>query len=198
VDAGLIFLKDNMMDIPRVENFLMAEVSASDDAELSALSRIVFTPEMCAAFVFPKSAPPPPVDWPAAQAARLFLIREEGRIVSACNMFPRRIQTARGVLDVLALAGVKTHPDFRLRGHGAAVVRAAFQHVDNGAFCASLFQTGVPGFYEKLGCRCVGNVFTNRLAENPAATPWWDKHCMVYPAAYTWPEGPVDLIGPAW
>ena len=186
------------MNIPPVEEFLTSEVPAADEAELSALSRIVFTPEMCAGFVFPKSAPPPPIEWPKEKAARTFLIRLDGRIVAACNLLPRRIQTAAGTLDVLALAGVKTHPEFRLHGYGAAVVRAAFAHVDNGAFGASLFQTGVPGFYEKLGCRCVDNAFFNSLGEDAAVTPWWDKFIMIYPAAFAWPAGKMDLRGPAW
>ena len=186
------------MTIPHVEEFLAPVVSAADDAELEAISRIAFPPEMLAGIVFPKSAPPPPVDWPAEKAARVFLTRHEGRIVAACNLLPRRILTAGGPLDVLALAGVKTLPEFRLRGFGAAVVRAAFHYVDNGVFAAGLFQTRVPGFYEKLGCRAVGNVFFNSLAEDPGTTPWWDPNHMVYPAAFAWPEGPVDLLGPAW
>jgi len=186
------------MNTPLVEEFLMPEVSAADDAELAALSRIAFPPEMLEGVVFPKSAPPWPVEWPAEKAARVFIVRHKGRIASSCCFLPRRIQTCAGPLDVLGLAGVKTLPEFRMRGYGAAVVRAAFQYVDNGAFCASLFQTRVPGFYEKLGCRRVGNAFTNRFGEEPSGMPWWDPVRMVYPAARAWPEGSVDLLGPAW
>ena len=186
------------MNVPFIEEILMPDVSADDDAELAAMSRAVFTPEMLEGVVFPKSAPPWPVEWPAEKAARVFILRHKGRIAASCCFLPRRIQTGAGPLDVLGLAGVKTLPEFRMRGYGAAVVRAAFQHVDNGAFAASLFQTRVPGFYEKLGCRRVRNVFTNRFAEEPGGVPWWDPNHMVYPAAYAWPEGPVDLLGPAW
>ena len=176
----------------------MSELSNADRAEESALSAIVYPPEVIAGIVFPKSAPPPQIDWQPAQAGRRFAIRHEGQLAAVCRIIPRRIQTQRGALDVLGLAGVKTHPELRLRGFGAAVVRAAFAHVDNGAFAVALFQTRVPGFYEKLGCRRVENTFVNSLAENPTGTPWWDPHQMIYPASCQWTEGLVDLLGPAW
>ena len=186
------------MSIPLVETFFPTELTEADREEMKELSRVVYPPSVMEGIVFPKSAPAPSIDWPPEKTTRVFIVRHEGRIAAVSWMIPRRIRTQSGVLDVLGLAGVMTHPGLRLRGLGAAVVRAAFQHVDNGAFCAALFQTRVPGFYEKLGCRRVGNVFTNSLAEDPSATPWWDPNHMLYPAAYLWPDGPVDLLGPAW
>jgi len=140
------------MDKIIVEEFFSAGISAADDAQCGEIGRLIYTPEVMAPFLpFPKSAPTPRIDWPKEKSARLFVVRHEGRIVAVSGMEARRIQTPQGLLDVLALGGVKTHPGFRFRGFGAAVVRAAFAYVDNGVFRASLFQTGVPGFYEKLG-----------------------------------------------
>ena len=101
-------------------------------------------------------------------------------------------------MDVLGLAGVKTHPDFRLQGLGARVVRATLAYVDDGTFPLSLFQTNVPGFYEKLGARLVDNRFVNSLAADPQGRPWWSGHTMIYPAGADWPDGEIDLVGPAW
>ena len=178
-----------------VEEILAPELSDADRATLDALYGIVFPPR---ATPFPVSAPAPSIDWPNGQARRIFVVRHEGRIVATASFLPRRIQTSQGALDVLALAGVGTLPGFRLHGLGRLLVRAAFDYVDKGAFGVSLFQTGVPGFYEKLGCRRVANPFVNSLGANPHEMPWWDAHNMIYPAAYPWPEGPVDLVGPGW
>ena len=186
------------MNQPLVETFLASEESDADRAELKALSALVWPPSVLSQIKFPVSKPAPCHEWPFARLARVFILRCEGRIAAAAHFSPRRIQTQQGPLDVLALGGVRTHPDFRLRGFGAAVVRAAFEYVDNGAFGASLFQTGVQGFYEKLGCRCVDNVFVNSLGEDPQGRPWWDKVVMIYPASFAWPEGKVDLLGGAW
>jgi predicted N-acetyltransferase YhbS len=93
-------------------------------------------------------------------------------------------------------------PEQRGRGLGAAVVRTAFAEVDEGREAVSLFQTNVPGFYATLGARSVGNVFVNprhRSGEKGSvAQPWWNTHVMIYPAAYRWPDGEVDLGGPGY
>jgi GNAT superfamily N-acetyltransferase len=91
-----------------------------------------------------------------------------------------------------------THPDCRGRGLGHAVVRAAFEYVDDGTFPVSFFQTGVPEFYRKLSCREVRNHAVNSLADDPGGCPWWEKHIMIYPADVPWPDGEIDLLGPAW
>jgi len=189
-----------------VETVLASEISADDQAALQELGGLAFPPEMIARFHIPVSAPAPVLDWPAEQAERVFFIRRDGRIIAASRFLPRRIRTPQGPLDVLALAGVMSHPEYRHQGLGRAVVRAAFDHVDRGVFPVSLFQTGVPEFYNKLGCRRVTNPFTNSLAANPTqtpwmeqpGTPWWEQNIMIYPATYPWPEGPINLEGPGW
>jgi predicted N-acetyltransferase YhbS len=114
--------------------------------------------------------------------------------------FERTIQPADGpALPVTALAGVCSLPAVRGKGLGRAVVRAAFAEIDAGRAPVSLFQTGVHGFYDKLGARPVGNAFVNsRFAADPARNPFWDTHVYIYPAFAPWPEGTIDLLGPAW
>lgn len=119
--------------------------------------------------------------------------------IATAMFFPREIMTNNGALRVLALAGVCTAPEFRGRGRGAAVVRAAFAQVDGGSFGVSLFQTSVPSFYAKLGARAVENAFVNSRHRpgdrGSAGHPWWDPNVMIYPAAFCWPEGEIDLLG---
>ena len=182
-----------------VEEFLKSTLSAADSAALRVLGGAVYPPRVLAGVrPQPVSAPPPAIDWPPERASRIFLIRHGEPIVATSRFLPRRVRTSRGPLDVLALAGVQTHPEFRGRGFGRAVVRAALAYVDRGIFDVSLFQTGVPEFYEKLACRRVSNPFTNALAADPAGVPWWEHNIMIYPAEYPWPEGPIDLQGPGW
>jgi predicted N-acetyltransferase YhbS len=132
--------------------------------------------------------------------ARLhFVVWEEDRAIAHAVTFPREISTPRAALSAMGLASVCVDPDRRGQGLGAAVARSAFQLVDGGSFPLSLFQTGVPGFYIKLGARTVTNRFVNSAnAADPERNPWWEKYVMIYPAHYAWPEGTVDLNGPGY
>ena len=76
------------------------------------------------------------------------------------------------------------------------IARSAFERVDSQLFPISLFQTGVPNFYLKLGARVIDNRFVN--SKNKAApneNPWWDTSVMIYPSSYEWTEGTIDLNG---
>lgn len=186
------------MDNHEVESVLESQVAPADREALKQLSQVVYPPELLATIHVPESKPEPEIDWPVAQWPRRFLVRDGERIIATSCFLPRRIHTAQGPLDVLALASVKTHPDVRGRGLGRAVVQAALAYVDSGVFGVSLFQTGVPDFYRKLGCRLVNNRFTNSRGADPQAVPWWENNIMIYPASYSWPQGDIDLAGPAW
>ncbi len=138
---------------------------------------------------------------PEARRPRTFVVRgDRGEIIAKANVFPREIATPSGRLTVMALAGVCSHPDHRGEGLGRRVVQAAFALVDEGAFPLSLYQTTPPvrAFYEKLGARAVTNPFVNSLADDPSDDPWWNPVRMVYPAAFDWPDGQIDLLGPAY
>jgi GNAT superfamily N-acetyltransferase len=138
---------------------------------------------------------------PAGRRCRDFIVRGEGgRIVAKAHVFPREIATSAGPATVMALAGVCSHPARRGEGLGRAVVQAAFSLVDAGVFPCSLYQTTPPvrAFYEKLGARAVDNRFVNSLGDDPTADPWWNPVRMVYPAGFDWPDGEVDLLGPAY
>ena len=126
-------------------------------------------------------------------------IWDGGQLLAHAAIFPRRIRHTDGELEVMALAHVCVAPDRRGEGLGARIVRAAFGEVDRGRFALSLFQTGIPDFYRRLGAVPVDNPFHNRLSEHgPAARPWWSPCVMIYPRHPAWPRGPVDLNGPAY
>ena len=137
---------------------------------------------------------------PGPQHPRSFIVRENGRIVAHASFDPRTIGTRRGDTTVLALARVCADPVARGRKLGQAVVQAAFDVVNSGAFPFALFQTGldVQRFYEKLGAVRIHNSFVNSFGEDPRANPWWNPVIMRYPSGPGWPEGEIDLRGPGW
>ncbi len=136
------------------------------------------------------------------QQREVVTVRAGEELVAVAIVFPREIRTATGAMTVMALAGVCTAPEWRGRGWGAAVVRAAFSPVDEGRFGVALFQTPVADFYAKLGARPVDNVFVNSRwrpgDRHSAEAPWWDPSVMIYPAGARWPEGVIDLLGPGY
>ncbi|MBK1876430.1 GNAT family N-acetyltransferase [Pelagicoccus mobilis] len=123
-----------------------------------------------------------------------------GRIVGVARSFLREIEFIESGerIRVLALAGVCSEPEARGVGVGKAVVESAFARIGEDVPC-SLFQTGVPGFYEKLGAFLVENEFVNsKSADDSSARPWWDPYVMVLGERGKWPEGRVDLLGAAY
>lgn len=125
-------------------------------------------------------------------------------LVAHAFTFVRKIQfeevrdSDQQQMNVLALASVCSDPDLRGKGLGVLVTRAAFEQVGQGDWpTVSLFQTPVPGFYKKLGCRIVTNRFVNRLSEKDTeANPWRDDTIMIYPESHRWHDGIIDLNGP--
>lgn len=126
-----------------------------------------------------------------------FLIYKGDQLVAHAEIFARTIQTDNGPLEVMALASVCTPPECRGDGYGKSIVEEALKEVDSGRFKLSLFQTGVPEFYEKFGAARVSNQFINSRARDPKVDPWWNPYQMIYPGTYLpeWPEGVIDLDG---
>jgi predicted N-acetyltransferase YhbS len=128
-----------------------------------------------------------------------FAVWDGQEAIAHARTFPRLIHTSMGDLTVMALAAVCVSPQRRGEGLGKLVTEEAFKRIDSGDFKVSLFQTGVPEFYSRLGARQIGNRFVNRLnTADPEANPWWDKHIMIYPASADWPEGTIGLNGPGY
>ena len=144
---------------------------------------------------------------PAAREGEAFIAWDGEVPVAHAMISAREVRTPTGSLIVMALAGVYSAPERRGEGLGRLVVRATFDEVDRGAYAVSLFQTGVPGFYDRLGARTVGNPFVNsryvpptdgRKPRGSAEQPWWNPFVMIYPATFPWPAGTVDLLGPGY
>ena len=127
--------------------------------------------------------------------SKRFVLWEDDQAVAHGLTFGREIFTSEGSLLQMALAAVCVAESRRGEGLGARVTRKAFEQVDNGVWPVSVFQTPVPGFYEKLGGKIVDNEFVNsKNEEDPQANPWWEG-VMIYPAEFPWPVGRIDLNG---
>lgn len=132
-------------------------LSTATAAAILALTKQIWPPS--------SAAPPPDIDavstgWQAQESAH-FVIEDANNVLAHARIFRREIITTRGPLTIGALAAVCVHPDYRGRGWGADVVRAAFAYLPEMNVEVALFQTGVPQFYEKLGCRLIDNRFHN-------------------------------------
>src|SRR6478609_3985495 len=78
---------------------------------------------------------------PEAQYPRSYVIRENGRVIGHADASPRTIKVPAHEITVLALARVCTAPEARGQKLGQAIVKTAFELVDNGTYAFSLFQT---------------------------------------------------------
>lgn len=128
-----------------------------------------------------------------------FVVWKDNQIVAHASIFAREVHTDHRSIRLGGLAAVCTYPDYRKRGFGAQVVRAAFELIDHGTFPVALWMTTVPDFYKKLGARIIENTWVNtKNIEDPKTDPWPDEEKMIYPASYTWPTGQIDLNGPTY
>jgi hypothetical protein len=169
------------------------------DLHLAAFPPWTLTPEQRAAELAEIRADLDKFSEPHVRRPRIFAIRDEGRVIAKATIFPREIATTDGNLWIMALAQTVVTKDQRYRGLGTAVMKAAFQLVDDGHFAFSIYQTShaVSVFYKKLGAVLVTNPIINSRGRNPEkrARPFVDDVVMRYPADRAWPEGTIDLLG---
>jgi hypothetical protein len=126
---------------------------------------------------------------------------EEHHIILKCNhilcgyarVFLREIMIGDNVYRNCALACVCVNESHRMNGYGHRIVRRAFELVDMKHYDCSLFQTGVPEFYQKLGARVINNTCVNSLDDN--SNPWWDKFIMIYPSFVETENCIIDIKG---
>ena len=116
-------------------------------------------------------------------------------LVGYAESIPLTIQIEDKWLNIIGLGGLNVHPDWRRKGYGRAIVEAVFKRIDSKEYPFCLFQTGIPHFYEKLGCKVIKNKFINSNNQSdPSKNPFWDEYAMIYPATAIWPSGTVDLL----
>jgi len=124
------------------------------------------------------------------------LIWEDNILVGHTEIFCREIESNGRIIDNMALSGVCVRPGFRGKNLGYELVKTAFDIFERGHFECSVFQTDIPDFYIKFGCRTITNRFINSLnAQDPGKNPWWTDNVMIYPGGYNIGSQQIDLRG---
>lgn len=125
-----------------------------------------------------------------------YLLQKNEDLVGYAETFLREIHTEKGPLLVNGLGAVCVSKKYRGQGLGAKIVQYIFEKIALSKVPICLFQTAVPGFYERLNCKQIKNTFFNSSnRKNPEDDPFWDPFRMVFPVDYDWPEGKIDLNG---
>jgi predicted N-acetyltransferase YhbS len=130
---------------------------------------------------------------------KVILCREEGVLAGHAEIFGRRITAQGREINNLALAKVCVRKESRGKQYGVKLVRSAFEYIHNGRFDCAVFQTKVPRFYDKIGCRAVDvPVINSQNMDAPEANPFWDPHILIYPGNFDLGSRPLDLRGPGY
>ena len=123
------------------------------------------------------------------------LLIEKGSLLTLARSFRQRILLGGNEMDILAIAGVCTHPSQRGLGLGKLVVQEAWKQLKS-TDDLSLFQTEMPGFYVKLGARLINNTI---ISSKKGTRPFWNSYVMIYPNSLVWEDSmQVDLLGDGW
>ena len=90
-----------------------------------------------------------------------YCLYQDKELIGYAESIPLTIKIESNCLEVLGLGGLNVHPNWRRQGFGRVIVEAVFKRIDASEYPYCLFQTGIPHFYEKLGCRLIENKFIN-------------------------------------
>lgn len=124
---------------------------------------------------------------------RHIILKSDNKVDGYARIFFRKIMIGEQVYRNCALACVCINESQRRNGYGREIVRLAFELVDNKQYDCSVFQTAVPGFYEKLGAKIINNSCVNSQDGN--SNPWWDKFVMIYPSSVETLDKIIDING---
>lgn len=125
-----------------------------------------------------------------------FLLLNDHELIGYAETFVRKIITEDGPLSITGLGAVCVNSTHRGKGLGARIVAHIFKKISQSEVPVCLFQTAVPGFYEKMNCRKINNTFYNSLdLKSPQSDPFWDPYRMIFPKDFLWPNGKIDLNG---
>jgi predicted N-acetyltransferase YhbS len=190
------------VDVLAVEHLDPRTISDRDAEAISQLRKRVWVNASADGFI----ADPYKSSWqeysgPEAQAPVIFVIRHGRETIAMAKTLPRVVQPrGQSAMQVMGLASVCTSPDWRGKGLGKAVVRAALARVDRSEFTWAVFQCppSRQTFYERLGVRRVHNRFHRTDEKGAGANPFWDECAMCYPDREDWPDVDIAVPSPGW
>jgi len=172
---------------------LVADLTDDERAEVSALSRAVYPPEVSAAW------PGRHWEWSTHQLA-VFIRAADGELISYAGLVLRSALLDGRPVRIGGIGGVKTHPAARRQGCAAEAVRravACFHERADVAFGLLVCESHLIGYYGRLGWL----VFGGRLLVTQRGAPveFTLNRVMVCGVQEASPSaGTIDLAGPPW
>jgi ribosomal protein S18 acetylase RimI-like enzyme len=114
-------------------------------------------------WVAPGQPPRPPTigfDFPhvfnSDNLLNIRVVMHHARAVAAVGIYPTKVRTSRGSLDVGGISVLVTHPDYRRRGLGTAVMEDAHKRMREAGMSVALLSTRIQDWYRKLGWESAG------------------------------------------
>jgi hypothetical protein len=171
----------------------IAELTDARRADLAALSRAVYPPEVAAAW------PGRHLEWSAHEWG-VFVRAGDGAPVTYVGLVIRAARRDGLPVRVGGIGGVKTHPAARRRGFaGRAIGRAVefFREQPDVAFGLLVCEPPLLGYYGRLGWQeFSGRLLVTQRGEPAEFTFNRVMTCAVRAAAPV--GGTIDLLGPPW
>ena len=89
-------------------------------------------------------------DWEHGLGGIHFILEEGGTLLAHASVVERELHVGEEQLRTGYVEGVAARKDAQGRGHGSAVMREVGEYIDE-TFSLGALDTGVQGFYERLG-----------------------------------------------
>jgi len=88
------------------------------------------------------------------ELSQLKVIVADGKIVSAVRVANRPVRIGSTRVEMGGIGGVSTHPEYRRRGYGTALLQAQIAYMEQQGYDISMLFSGLTGFYQRVGWEC--------------------------------------------
>jgi aminoglycoside 2'-N-acetyltransferase I len=170
----------------------VADLADADRDALRDLTQIVYPPELWSDW------PGHSIEWGAA--GWCVRVHDEGRLASHVGIHLRHATLDGKPVFVGGVGGVKTHPDFRRRGHAALGLRRAaefFHEQPDVAFAVLVCEPDLLGYYSSLGWKEFGGTLLVRQRGTQGEFTFL-KVMTLGVRSEAPAGGTIDLCGPPW
>lgn len=145
----------------------MLEIRAALPGEMDAVTRL-----MCIAFDL------------AYEPTRALLARDphtnpllrrvavkDGRVIACLTIAPRSMWLLQGLVPILGISGVATHPNHRRKGHAARLLESALEYAHRQGFGFAALYAAETGYYERRGWVPVARDCLRTVHREPPSAP---------------------------
>jgi aminoglycoside 2'-N-acetyltransferase I len=129
-------------------------------------------------------------DWSSATGGTHLMLEVDGCVVSHASVVERMLETGRRTLRTGYVEAVATWPEHQRQGFATAVMEGVTSFIDEGYELGAL-DTGIPGFYARLGWEAWRGSTAVRTERGVIRTPEEDGQVMIRRTPIT-PELDLD------